>query len=145
LAYAAPELPLDDLATRLSPGVAVRDLCAGAEGSAERLCLDALMPELESGEHLVVLSDLTEAPFLDGVDRLHEYTLGGVVPPVWVLSAATPEALHTFSWQWGPAFDVRLAPEGLVRPLHRRLPRSFRVEGGVVSETWPGLPPLGDA
>jgi hypothetical protein len=39
-------------------------------------------------------------------------------------------------------FEVREVPEGLLAPLHRRLPRSFRVVDGVVTETWSGLPPL---
>jgi hypothetical protein len=31
-------------------------------------------------------------------------------------------------------------PQALLRPLYRRLPRSFRVEDGRVTATWAGLP-----
>jgi hypothetical protein len=48
---------------------------------------------------------------------------------------------RAFFWQWGPRFEVVEAPEPLLRPLYRRLPRSFRVEDGQVVETFSGLPP----
>ena len=61
-AWKAPELPLDDLATRLRPGSTLSGMCAGRGG--QRVCLDLLVPELARGEHLVVLADL-------GDDVLH--------------------------------------------------------------------------
>jgi uncharacterized membrane protein YphA (DoxX/SURF4 family) len=143
LAWKAPELPLDDLATRLSPGVEVTQLCTGSDGT--RVCLDTLVPELARGEHVVVIADLDAAAFTAEVDRLSAYALAARdtgAPALWVLSTAPPEVQRAFFWRRGPAFEVREVPEALVRPLYRRLPRSFRVEGGVVTETWAGLPPL---
>lgn len=149
LTWRAPSLPLDDLATRLSPGVRVADLCAGGGGDGGvAVCLDAVVPELAAGEHLVVLAELDDEGLTAAVDRLNAYAFAarsGESPPLWVLTTATPEAQRAFFWQWAPVFEIREVPEALVAPLHRRLPRSFRVEDGVVTETWPGLPPLPEA
>ncbi len=145
LTWKAPVLPLDDLATRLRPGVETLALCAGAPGSVERLCLDALAPELDAGRHIVVLADLEEESFVGGLETLQQAVLASPEPMLWVLADATPEELHAFTWQWGPAFQIRLAPAALLRPLYRRLPRSFAVEDGRVTATWPGLPPLAAA
>lgn len=149
LTWQAPSLPLDDLATRLSPGVAVADVCAGGgddEGVA--VCLDAVVPELSAGEHVVVLADLEDEAFTAAVDRLNAHAFAarsGELPPLWVLTTASPEAQRAFFWQWAPVFEIREVPEALIAPLYRRLPRSFRVEDAVVTETWSGLPPLPEA
>lgn len=140
-AWKAPELPLDDLATRLSPGVEVEEICAGA--TADAVCLDTVAPELKQGEHLVVIADLAdlEDPALGdavaGLNRIQNE--GGAV---WLLSASPSEQHRAFFWRFGPAFQVVETPEPLLRPLYRRLPRSFRVEDGRVTETYAGLPPL---
>lgn len=144
LAWKAPELPLDDWATRLRPGVQVAELCAG-EGS-ERICLDALAPELAEGEHLVVLAELDEA-FGERVERLNDYLdasyLGGSeAPGLAVFTTAGPQERQAFFWTWTPGFEPYQAPESLVAPLYRRLPRSFLVRDGEVVETWDGLPPF---
>lgn len=144
LAWKAPELPLDDLATRLSPGVEVTGLCSG-EGS-ERICLDALVPGLAEGEHLVVLADLDEG-FGDDVERINRYLDAQLLdvpdaPPVAVVTAAGPEDRQAFFWQWGPGFELHQAPDSLLVSLYRRLPRSFLVREGEVVETWDGLPPF---
>ncbi len=142
LAWKAPGLPLDDWATRLAPGVAVADLCAGQP--PERVCLDTVVPELADGEHLVVLAELEDPGFTAAVDALNRYAdraHSGEAPPLWVLTAASPEAQRAFFWRWGPVFEVREVPQALLRPLYRRLPRSFRVRDGEVEATWPGLPP----
>ena len=44
-------------------------------------------------------------------------------------------------WRVAPAFDLHEAPAAMLRPLYRALPRSFLLDGGVVIETWAGLPP----
>lgn len=146
IAWKAPDLPLDDLATRLKPGVQVADLCAGRE--AERICLDVLVPEIAEGEHLVVMADLEDETFTAGVDALNEYAIEARnqgQAPLWVLAGGTPEEHRAFFWQYGPVFEVREVPDALLAPLYRRLPRSFRVEDGEVVETWPGLPPVVEA
>jgi uncharacterized membrane protein YphA (DoxX/SURF4 family) len=139
-AWKAPELPLDDLATRLSPGVEVEEICAGATDDA--VCLDTVAPELKQGEHLVVIADLADledpalAEAVAGLNRIKAE--GG---DVLVLSASPSEQHRAFFWRFGPAFQVVETPEPLLRPLYRRLPRSFRVEDGRVTETYAGLPP----
>jgi uncharacterized membrane protein YphA (DoxX/SURF4 family) len=135
----APGLPLDDLATRLKPGVEVENLCTGT--GADRFCLTTALPELAAGRHLVVLADLEDDAFGESVEGLNEYVFAGQGPALWVASAATSEQHHTFYWSWGPAFELREVPPALLRPLYRRLPRSFLVEDGTVVETYDGLPP----
>jgi hypothetical protein len=141
LAWFAPGLPIDDLATRLSAGTAVEGICSGQ--GEQRLCLPTLLPELREGRHLVVLADLEDEVFGAEVERLNAHWLAGNDPPVWVVSAATPEQSQAFFWQHGPSFEIREAPPSLLAPLYRTLPRSFEVLNGRVVKTWTGLPPLG--
>ncbi|MGE5233686.1 MAG: MauE/DoxX family redox-associated membrane protein [Acidobacteriota bacterium] len=138
-AWRAPGLPLDDLATRLKPGVQASALCAGT--GADRVCLGSVLPEGDSGRQLVVLADL-DAGFAAAIDRLNAYVQAGHGPTLSVLTAASPEDERKFYWRFGPTFKIATAPPGLLRPLYRRLPRSFLLEGGVVRQTWSGLPPL---
>lgn len=139
----APRLPIDDLATRLKPGVQVSELCAGGADDPARICLDTLIVELSSGHHWVVMAGLDEDSFLQAVPSLNEAVLDGSDRGLWVVTAAAEEIVSTFSWTQGPAFDVREAPPALLGPLHRRLPRSFEVVDGVVIATRSGLPPEG--
>jgi uncharacterized membrane protein YphA (DoxX/SURF4 family) len=138
LAWRAPELPLDNLATRLRPGVEVGKTCVG-EG-AQRVCLDGVIPELREGENLVVMAKLDDPALTKAIDALNAYA-GNPGPALWVLTSATADQQRAFFWQWGPRFQIREAPPELLRPLYRRLPRSFAVKDGRVTETFQGLPP----
>ncbi len=143
LAWLAPGLPLDDLATRLRPGVGVEELCAGAAGpESTRVCLDTLLPELATGSHLVVISDLGNEELLAAVDRLSEAARAGG-ERVWLVTDSEAEERQAFFWTWAPAFEIREVPTALLRPLYRRLPRSFRAEQGKVAETFSGIPAAG--
>ncbi|MEE8138619.1 MAG: MauE/DoxX family redox-associated membrane protein [Thermoanaerobaculia bacterium] len=142
-AWKAPALPLDDLATPLRPGVEVARLCAGAEHDPTRICLDALVSELDQGLHWVVISGLEEESFLEAVERLNEMALADGDTRLWVVTAAAPEVVGSFQWTQAPAFEIREAPPALLRPLYRSLPRSFLVEDGRVEATFSGLPPGG--
>ncbi len=135
-ARAAPDLPLDNLATRLKPDLEIDGICSGDGDS--RLCLSTVVPELEEGEHWLVIADLDE-DLGKAVDGLNQHVFDG--GRMWVLSSATPDENRTFFWSWGPAFEIREAPPTFLNPLYRTLPRSFRVEDGVVVETVSGLPP----
>jgi len=138
-AAAAPGLPLDDVATRLRPGTELEALCAGA--GEKRVCLTALAPALAVGEHLVVLDDAAGERFAAEAPRLSAYARSGEEPALAVLSDLTPEQQQEIYWSVAPAFDLHVVPAALLRPLYRRLPRSFRVANGRVVETWDGLPP----
>ena len=140
LAWMAPDLPLDDLATRLRPGVEVGGLCAG-EGE-ERVCLVSIVLELREGEHLVVMSDLDDPKLTGSIDALNAYASAPGNPRLWVLSSSPAEEHGAFFWQWGPAFEIRETPSELLRPLYRRLPRAFLLKDGRVTRTFGGLPPL---
>jgi uncharacterized membrane protein YphA (DoxX/SURF4 family) len=145
-AWKSPELPLDDLATRLRPGVAIQGICAGAAES--RVCLSSIIPELAHGRHLVVMAKLDDPAFTGSVEAMNGYSTkaaGAGSPTLWVLSPTTPEEKRAFFWQWGPSFEIREAPPEMLRPLYRRLPRSFEVEDGKVKRTFRGLPPLSKA
>jgi uncharacterized membrane protein YphA (DoxX/SURF4 family) len=137
-AWKSPELPLDDLATRLRPGVEIADLCAG--GGENPVCLSTVAPDLKKGSHLVVLANLDDPALEKAVGALNGYAGRGEA--VWVLSASPEEKKQAFFWRFGPSFQIVETPEPLMRPLYRRLPRSFRVKDGRVTETWPGLPQL---
>ena len=142
LAWKAPELPLDNLATRLKPGVEPLSICAGAAGDGSRVCMDAILPELAAGEHVVIMADLENGPLGDHVEALNEYYWAGSGPSLWILTSATAEQLFHFRFSRGPSFELREAPAALLRPLYRTLPRSFLVRDGRVVETYRGLPPL---
>ncbi len=140
-AWKSPELPLDDFATRLRPGVALTDLCATTAES--RLCLSTVAPEMMSGRHLAVIADLEDPAFGAAVDALNQRALAGEA--VWVLSADTAEQQRAFFWPWGPVFRIVEAPQALLKPMYRSLPRAFLVLDGRVIETYrevPGAPGL---
>jgi uncharacterized membrane protein YphA (DoxX/SURF4 family) len=142
LVWKAPDLPLDDLATRLGPGVEMGDICAGRDTEETvRICLDTMMPELLVGRHIVVIATLSNEELREGVDALSRLALSGE-PSVWLLTDSLEEERQAFYWEWAPAFEIREVPLALIRPLYRRQPRTFQVESGEVTETWSGLPPL---
>lgn len=142
-AWKAPELPLDDLATRLSPGVKVEETCAGT--AEERVCLGSMIPELGEGRHLVVMAKLDSPELTKAMDALNAYAGKSENPTLWLLVSSTPEEERAFFWSWGPIFQIRQAPPALLRPLYRRLPRAFEVEDGRVVRTYGGMPPLDQA
>lgn len=138
-AIQAPSLPLDDLATRLHAGARTAELCTGKND--QRTCLGAsVVPELESGDHVVVLATLEDPGFTTAVPELNRHVLTGATPTLWVLASATPEAKRKFDWENAPAFALREAPPALLKSLVRTLPRSFVVKDGVVIRTISGLP-----
>jgi hypothetical protein len=141
LAWQAPALPLDDVATRLRPGIDIDALCVGAEAAPDRICLSDILPEAMNGRHWVILTDLDTPAFTRVVPDLNRYVLRQGKAGVWVVSTASTADVQSFMWQWGPAFEIRQAPAGLLRPLYRRLPRSFEVQDGVVTATIDGVPP----
>ncbi len=139
-AWKAPELPLDDLATRLRPGAQVNEMCAGS--GDQRICLGTVVPELRQGDHLVVMASLDDPQLTGSVDALNAYAGEAGKPALWVLAAVTPEQRQAFFWKWGPVFQIRETPPELLRPLYRRLPRAFMVKDGRVTRTFAGMPPL---
>ncbi len=143
LAWKAPELPLDDLATRLKPGVEPLAFCAGSAEAGNRVCMDAVLPEMAEGEHVVIMAQLNGS-LGEHVEALNEYHWAGRGPKLWVLTGATDEELFRFRFSEGPSFELREAPGALLRPLYRTLPRSFLVRDGKVVETYSGLPPLAE-
>lgn len=140
-AWKAPELPVDDLATRLRPGVRASELCVGS--GHERVCLDAVVPDLAKGRHLVVIADLDDADAARWVEPLNAWVDAHPERPVTVLATADDARQRQFFWENAPAFTIHQAPAPLLRPLYRRLPRSFELLDGRVAATWPGLPDSG--
>lgn len=138
LALAAPRLDVDDWATRLRPGVAIADLCVGRD--EKRVCLPSVAPELASGRHLVVLAAIEDPGFDALAKRLNAYAHSGQEPPLTVLADLTLEQRQAMYWRLRPAFVLHETPRALLRPLYRRLPRSFRLDDGRVTATWRELP-----
>ncbi|MDH3746500.1 MAG: hypothetical protein OES47_15485 [Acidobacteriota bacterium] len=139
--WRSPELPLDNLATRLSPGVRVADLCAGSTSDpGELACLDLLLPELLTGTHLVVIDAFGSETLQAEMGRLNELAQSGNLEGVWLLNDATEEERSTFLLLRAPVFGVREVPAPLLRPLYRHLPRVFAVEEGSVTTTWSHYP-----
>ena len=137
----APGLPLDDLATRLQPGARLPEICAGS--GDERICLDNLVPGLGTGSHWVVLADIRAAGFADLTVELNSYVQRGAtasLAPVAVLADFTQDEQMELFWRLAPAFELHEVPAAVLRPLYRRLPRTFFVEEGRVTRTIPGLP-----
>lgn len=139
-AWKAPTLPLDNLATVLKPGVAVGELCFGQ--GEEKACLDALAPELEEGEYLLVIADIADERFLDEMAPLNDYALAGNGPRLLVLTAADYDQQQLFFLMNAPSFELRETPEPLLQKMMRKPPRSFLVRDGRVEETFSGYPPF---
>ena len=117
-AWKAPELPLDDLATKLRPGLSIGDVCAG--GGEDRLCLDseALGGALTNGEHLVLIADLKDETFVEEVinrlDELVEAEAVGRLPRILVLFSGSKDDVSEFNFKsMAPPFDFQDAPAGL--------------------------------
>ena len=140
-AWFAPDLPLDDWATRLRPGTETGDICSG-EGDG-RICMDTVIPELGEGSHVVLLITLDDPRFQERLPAFNDYALEGRGPALWVVVPATEEEVAAFKFLRQPAFEVVHCPPAVVRPLYRRLPRTFLTRGGTVTKTWQDWPPLG--
>jgi uncharacterized membrane protein YphA (DoxX/SURF4 family) len=138
LAAVAPSLPLDDLATKLSPGVNVADVCAGR--GDKKACVLDVIPLLAEGRHLVVLPDLADPAFQKRIAEFNDHEASGAEPTLWVLSSEPDPKLDEFKIRKGASFHLQSAPAILLRPLYRRLPRSFLVENGRVVRTWAEIP-----
>lgn len=141
-AWLAPNLPIDDIATRLHPGAVAAELCAGRD--EDKVCLNDVIFEIDEGKHVVVIADITDEAFLSQLDRFNAYALDGVGPSLWVLTSAGDDAISVFTMTHQPTFTIVPTPVGVVRPLYRRLPRSFVAQDGTVTRTIEGWPPLAE-
>jgi uncharacterized membrane protein YphA (DoxX/SURF4 family) len=139
-AWRAPDLPLDDLATRVRPGTDLAAVCAGSD---PRVCFPEVASEVKKGKSWVVLVDLADAERWS--DRLNALAAREGAPPVVAVTGASSDEVRAFTWQWGPTYPLHEAPPALFRPLYRRLPRSFLSEDGRVLRTVSGLPDDGPA
>ncbi|MDF1701011.1 MAG: hypothetical protein P1V36_07625 [Planctomycetota bacterium] len=141
-AWFAPGLPLDDLATRLAPGVEAEALCAGQDEN--RVCMDDVIPEIVENRHVVLLARLDDEAFLERLDALNDYALEGVGPMLWVVTPASEEDVELFNLTHQPVFQLLPCPVGVVRPLYRTLPRTFVTQDGTVRRTIQDWPPLAE-
>jgi uncharacterized membrane protein YphA (DoxX/SURF4 family) len=137
---AAPSLPFDGIATRLHVGDDVKEICTSAGDGKQ--CLASVVPDLAGGSHVVALVDLGDPAMRASVPDWNVYAADARGPRLWVLSTSDKNEIATFCLTAGAACPLMSGPPTLLRPLYRRLPRSFRVEDGKVTEIWDGLPPL---
>lgn len=150
--WQAPSLPLDDLATRVKPGVTTAELCvqigptpeptpAEPNPTAPIQCLDGLLPETDQGRHYVVLGWLADRPDTAGlVDQANSLAAANSSAEVWMLATGELGEITMFEFLYGPSFRVRVGPESLLRGMYRQLPRTFRVDDGRITATWSGVP-----
>jgi len=90
-----------------------------------------------------VLADIRAAGFADLTVELNSYVQRGAtasLAPVAVLADFTQDEQMELFWRLAPAFELHEVPAAVLRPLYRRLPRTFFVEEGRVTRTYPGLP-----
>ncbi len=128
---AAPHLPIDDLATKLAPGVTWK---------STKVALPEV--DLTQGAHLVALLRLTDDASLGSMDALN--VLAQRLPLVGLHS--DDEAVYNrFFWTHGPAFELHYLATSDMRSLHRGLPRFFAVRDGIVTATWSEVPVESDA
>ncbi|HXH28109.1 MAG TPA: hypothetical protein VNL37_03625, partial [Candidatus Polarisedimenticolia bacterium] len=125
LAVASPRLPIDDLVTRLTRGRTIADLG-----------LQAAVPQLRQGRHLVALLDLDGPHVTETIERLNDLAATPGVPAVLGLTPATEEAVGAFFWAASPAFPIRSIDRAVLKRLYRRLPRFFVVDGGRVTAVY---------
>ncbi len=138
-AWMAPALPLDDVATRLRPGVEVEKICAGRNG--DRICLVDLVPQLAGGRHWIVLADPKDAGF-EELSRAINLRVGrGAGDSVHVLAELTVEEERSIFWTLAPMYQIHAVPAAILRPLYRKLPRTFLSVDGRVVRTSSGLDP----
>ena len=128
-ALAAPSLPLDNLATRLKPGV-----------TAASLRIDEVIPELQDGTRLVLLLDRADETTRAEIARVNEKLALARPDAVFGLARPDDALANEFQWTAGPAFEVRDAPQSMLKPFYRRLPRAFLVDGGTIAKVWEGIP-----
>ena len=128
-ALAAPSLPLDNLATRLKPGV-----------TAASLRIDEIIPELQDGTRLVLLLDRADEKTFGEVARINEKLALARPDAVFGLARPDDALANEFQWTAGPAFEVRDAPQSMLKPFYRRLPRAFLVDRGTIVKVWEGIP-----
>ncbi len=133
----APGLPLDNLATGLRPGKQLTELCAGGDAPGERACVDLVVPELNQGDHWVVMAELDNPALLEAISELNQRFNGG--KSIWLITPDEAEAIQGFTWTAGPSFPVREVPLSLLRRFYRKLPRSFHIVDGTVTETQSGI------
>lgn len=146
--WVAPSLPLDDIATRLSPGVNLAELCAGT--GEDRTCLPEALPDVADDPEfpdeyaIIVIAE----PLDESIQEpLNTYALafmdGTVAPPLVVVTAMPQDEIDALpNSVLAPQFTVSHVPGVLLRPMYRAMPRSFLVKDGIVQETVTGLPPF---
>ncbi|MCU0231832.1 MAG: hypothetical protein MUC67_10715 [Acidobacteria bacterium] len=128
-AWAAPALPLDNLATRLKPGI-----------TAASLRIDELIPELQDGTRLVLLLDRADEATRAEIARVNEKLALARPDAVFGLAKQDDALANEFQWTAGPAFEVRDAPQSMLKPFYRRLPRAFLVDNGQIVKVWEQIP-----
>lgn len=130
LPLAAPSLPLDNFATRLKPGATMVDLQ-----------LVEAIPDLEYGNHLIIMADASLDACMDVPQSLFDFVQSQ--PPetrVWLLRPSDVLAREGATWLCLFGTELVEIPAPVAKPLYRTLPRSFEAVDGVVTRTWAGLP-----
>jgi len=106
---------------------------------ADLQLLEAI-PDLEYGDHLIILADDSLDACQDVPQSLFDFVENRPEARVWLLRPS--DVLARDGAMWLCLFGTELVeiPAPVARPLYRTLPRSFTATDGVVTHTWAGLP-----
>jgi hypothetical protein len=134
----SPRLPLDNMATRLKPGVAIGAVKFGDQA------LDNYSAGLQDGRHLVLLWDRSrdDEATKQAVDRINTSMtrLADSGIAVWGLAEKNEELSSQFFWRMGPQFDFIEPPHAFMRALYRKLPRAALIVDKQVVKVWNEIP-----
>lgn len=131
-AVAAPSLPIDGWpgVTMLTPGASLDDLP-----------IADTLPEAATGRWLVLVIDRSDPATRELVPAINDsLALGGGPVNVVAIAENDPELATDFLFSTGPAFTIHDVSWGLMKPLYRKLPRSFVLDEGRVTLIWDRLP-----
>ncbi len=134
----SPRLPLDNIATRLKPGVAIGAVKLGDQA------LDNYIAELQDGRHLVLLWDRArdDEATKQAVDRINKSMarLADSRITVWGLAEQNEELSGQFFWSMDPQFQFKEPPHAFMRALYRKLPRAALIVDKQVVRVWNEIP-----
>ncbi len=135
---ASPHLPLDNLATRLKPGISIEAVKVGDQA------LDNRFPEAQVGRHLILLLDRSrdDEATKQAMERVNRILVNvdTVATHVWGLAEENEELAGQFFWVAAPTFEIRSVPLALLRPMYRTLPRAALIVDKQVIKVWNEIP-----
>lgn len=134
----SPRLPLDNIATRLKPGLALGAVKVGDQA------LDNIITETQDGRHLVLFLDRSreDDQTRQAIERINKALVYNdtSATQVWGVAEQNEELAAQFLWTAGPAFEIRGAPPAFMRAMYRKLPRVALIVNSKIVKVWNEFP-----